>query len=136
MLGKTDTTHQGTTLDSILYHRQKLIKNPQLSTSSPNCPGSSEDRHSVTATHRKFLPNFPHLFLQWHHLPAGPEETRLLSDSTEPHKVPELKNQQVPRRPDSHQPELTQQCPKAKVIMGPEGPDSHHPGLSPKMYQS
>ena len=93
-----DTT-QGTTLDTILYHRQKLTKNPQLFTSSPNCPGSSEDRHSATAIHRKFLPNFPHLFLQQHHLPAGPEETRLLSVSTEPHNVPKMKPQQVLRKP-------------------------------------
>lgn len=152
-----DAVHQGTTLDIIIYHRQKLTKNPQLSTSSPNSPESSEDRHSAKATNRKLLPNFPHLFLQWHHLPAGPEEIRLLSDSTEPHNIPKMKPQQVLRNPGSWQPELKptmsqsyngswgarlpssrielQNASKLKPHWILRRPDFHQLELNPTMYQ-
>ena len=82
-----------------LHHVQKGPKT-QFSTSSPSPPGSSEDRHPQrSATHRNLLPTFPHLFPQGYHLPAGPEETRLLSERNGPHDVPKLKPQRVLRRP-------------------------------------
>ena len=99
-----DTTHLRTTLDTILYHKN------WLNTTFHIKPWQSwvlwRQLHSATATHRNLLPNFTHLFLQGHHLPAVPEKTRLPSAWNEPHNIPKLNPQQVLRKPGSCQPEL------------------------------
>ena len=100
--------------------------------------------HSTTDTHRNLLPNFTHLFLQGHHLPAGPEETRLHQPETIPtisqswissrswgNQAPVSLNW-TPQIPQSWNPSKswgnqtpvslnwTPQCPKDETPVGPE----------------
>ena len=49
--------------------------NTQLCTSSPSFAESSNDRPPAVSHLEKILPNFSPLFLPWHNLTAGPEET-------------------------------------------------------------
>ena len=129
-----DTTHQGTTLDTILHHRQKLTKNPQLSTSSPNCPLKTDTQQQPHT--ESFFPIF--LIFSF----SGTTSLQVLRkpDSCQTQLNPTMYQRRSPSRSWGNQTPVnlnwTLQCPKVKALMCPEGPDSHHPGLNPKMYQS
>lgn len=82
----------------MLYHRlKKLTKSHKFQHQALTVLGPlwRLGTPSSSATHRNLFPNFTHLYLQLHHLPASPEETRLSLA-------------------------WTPQCPKADALMGPE----------------
>ena len=131
-----ETTHQGTIQDTILYHRQKLTKITQLSTSSLTVLGPHKADFQQQPHTEIFFP----IFLTFSFSSTTSLQVLRKLDSCQTRLNPTMSQSWSPSGSWEDQSLVslswTPQCLKTEAQVGPEGPGSHKPQLNPTMPQN
>ena len=131
-----ETTHQGTIQDTILYHRQKLTKITQLSTSSLTVLGPHKADFQQQPHTEIFFP----IFLTFSFSSTTSLQVLRKLDSCQTRLNPTMSQSWSPRgswgdwSPVSLN--WTPKCPEAEAPAGPEETRFHQPELNPTIPQN
>ena len=131
-----ETTHQGTIQDTILYHRQKLTKITQLSTSSLTVLGPHKADFQQQPHTEIFFP----IFLTFSFSSTTSLQVLRKLDSCQTRLNPTMSQSWSPSGSWEDQSLVslnwTPQCLKTEAQVCPEGPGSHKPQLNSIMPQN